>query len=130
MKSYRLLLVASLVILTGCNDQDYTLKEPFRTSNGLYGYKDADGKIRIKPKYEDAYSFHEGLASVSKNGKRGYVDMKDNEVIPFTFDYAYSFRNGLAWVQADGKPGMIDKNGNWLSDAQLPAELGSWWNFR
>ena len=44
MKFYRLLLIIPLMILLGCND--YSLQDPFIGPNGLYGYKDGDGKIR------------------------------------------------------------------------------------
>lgn len=77
MMSYRSLLVIPLMILLGC--KDYALKEPFRAENGLYGYKDGEGRIRIEAKYDYAYGFSEGLTQVVLNGKWGFVDLQGKE---------------------------------------------------
>jgi hypothetical protein len=42
--------------------------------NGKYGYIDKTGKIVIKPQFDKAYDFSEGLASISLNGKWGFID--------------------------------------------------------
>ena len=86
MMSYRSLFVIPLMILLGC--KDYALKEPFKAPNGLYGYKDGEGKIRIEAKYDDAYSISEGLAIVKLSGKIGYVDKEGNEYWDMTEDAA------------------------------------------
>ncbi len=86
MMSYRSLLVIPLMILLGC--KDYALKEPFKAPNGLYGYKDGEGKIRIEAQYYYAWDFSEGLAKVKLNDKWGYVDKKGNEYLDMTIDEA------------------------------------------
>ena len=86
MKFYRLLLIIPLMILLGCND--YSLQDPFIGPNGLYGYKDGDGKIRIKAKYTFAYSFEGDVARVILKGKWGFVDKKGNEYWDMTADEA------------------------------------------
>jgi hypothetical protein len=116
MKFYRLLLIIPLMILLGCND--YSLQDPFIAPNGLYGFKDADGKIRIKPKYQEARSFNEDFASVKLNGKWGFIDKTGNVVIPPKYGDVGYFSEGLAQVQLNGKlgywgqSGFIDKTGN------------------
>ena len=86
MMSYRSLIVIPLMILLGC--KDYALKEPFKAPNGLYGYKDGEGKIRIEAKYDFAFPFYSDLAYVKANGKLGYIDKKGNEYWDMTEDEA------------------------------------------
>ena len=45
----------------------------YSATNDKYGYKDANGKVIIEPKYDLAYSVDEGMAAVKFNGKYGYV---------------------------------------------------------
>lgn len=67
--------------------------------NGLYGYADSTGKIIIKPQYEDARPFCEGVAAVENhNGMYGYIDATGRQVIPFKFYGAMDFHNGKALV--------------------------------
>ena len=118
MKFYRLLLIIPLMILLGCND--YSLQDPFIAPNGLYGFKDADGKIRIKPKYQEARSFNEDFASVKLNRKWGFIDKTGNVVIPPKYSDVMDFSEGLAEVKLNGKigwayggpSGFVDKYGN------------------
>jgi len=42
--------------------------------NGKQGYIDKTGKIVAEPKFDRAYSFSEGLASVWIGDKKGYID--------------------------------------------------------
>jgi hypothetical protein len=109
MKFYRLLLIIPLMILLGCND--YSLHNPFIARNGLYGFKDADGKIRIKPKYQEARSFNEDFASVKLNGKWGFIDKTGKVVIPPKYADVGYFRDGLAEVQLNGNWGLVNKQG-------------------
>jgi len=39
-----------------------------------YGYIDKTGKIVIEPKFDNAWSFSEGLARVKIDDKDGYID--------------------------------------------------------
>ena len=113
MMSYRSLLVIPLMILLGCNS--YSLDKPFQAENGLWGYKDKKGKVRIEAKYDDANIFREGLASVRlgdyKTGKYGFIDKTGKIVIPLKYQYAGSFSEGLAAVSLNGKFGFVDKTG-------------------
>lgn len=62
--------------------------------------------------YEEAYSFHDGLARIKQNGKYGYIDKSGNEVISCQYDVADDFHCHRACVRIDGKYGYINKNGN------------------
>ena len=93
-----------------------------------YGYIDKTGKIIIKPQFNDAGGFFEGLASVIIGDKRGYIDKTGKIVINPQFDDAGEFsKGGLAQVRIGGewrdnvlwggKSGYIDKTGKtvWIS---------------
>lgn len=84
----------------------------------------------IKPQYEAAQAFSEGLAAVRQNGKWGYIDTTGKAVIPFQYDQAYAFHEGKAVVGtlaatdnygSDGEPsyvyrytaGFIDQSGRY-----------------
>lgn len=45
-----------------------------RTKSGKYGYIDKKGKMVIKAKYDDAYSFSDGLAKVRHGNKVQYIN--------------------------------------------------------
>lgn len=94
-----------------------------KDSNGapLYGYKDIrSGKVVISPKYNSAYRFYEGLASVgikTRDNKyhMGFIDSKGREVIPLTYSLAFRYSEGKAWVQENNKEWCcINKNGEYL----------------
>ena len=49
--------------------------------NNKYGYKNAEGKEVVSPKYDLAYPFEEGMAAVRLAGKYGYLDGNGKEVV-------------------------------------------------
>ena len=108
MKFYRLLLIIPLMILLGCND--YSLQDPFKGPNGLWGYKDGDGKIRVKAKYQKADSFSGNFARVN-DGWWGFINKQGKEVVPLKYDDVDYFYDGLAIVQLNGKWGFVDETG-------------------
>ena len=110
MMSYRSLLVIPLMILLGC--KDYALKEPFRAENGLYGYKDGEGKVIIKAKYDEAETFSNGLARVRRGDEVRYINLREKEILPGKYDSVDSFDDGLARVKLNGKYGWVNKIGN------------------
>ena len=79
-------------------------------SNGKWGYIDNTGAVVIKPRFEEAAYFSEGLAPVKLTGKYGYIDKTGKVVIAPRFNHAFGFREGVAWVEG-AKSGFIDKTG-------------------
>ena len=67
----------------------------------------------IKPQFNSAMSFSEGLAVVGIGGKKGYIDHAGNIVIKPKFDLAWRFSEGLAPVNINGVWGFIDKSGKY-----------------
>ena len=61
--------------------------------NGLWGFVDNHGSIIIKPEYEEARSFSNGLAAVKKNGLWGFVDTENKMIIEPQFYGAKDFNS-------------------------------------
>lgn len=66
--------------------------------NDKYGYKNTSGEIVIKPRFNEACKFSEGLACVKIKSKWGYINKNGKIVIEPQFDKAESFSNGRARV--------------------------------
>ena len=98
------------------------------------GFINKKGEYVIKPQFDDANEFSEGLACVKVDGKWGYIDYKGEMVVKPNFVIAQSFSEGLAWVVIDTvewkqwsdgkhlchawKEGLIDKTGEYVIKPQ------------
>ncbi|MCI2236209.1 WG repeat-containing protein [Helicobacter sp. CaF467b] len=71
--------------------------------NGKWGFMDKNGEIILKPQFDYANSFYEGLAPVELNKKWGLIDKSGKIVIKPQFDFAWSFNEGLAGVELKGE---------------------------
>ena len=72
--------------------------------DGKWGFVDKDGKQVIKPQFNEAHSFSNGLAAVRFSNGWGYVDEKGNKVIATGFDDACDFNEqGKTFVKTDDK---------------------------
>ena len=95
--------------------------------NFKYGFIDKKGNWEIKPEYDNAVHFSEGLASVMKDGKWGAVDIQGNAVIDFLYGGQFFFRDGTATVYRKDSSyygGLIDRSGKILVDEQIPDNRG------
>ena len=117
------ILIIALVMLNGLaknlneNNQLPFIKEEklfLMMHNKKMGFIDEDGNWIIKPIYDRAWSFSEGLAKVKIGEQYGFVDKKGNFVIQPIYDYAKPFSEGLATVEINDKYGFIDKKGNFV----------------
>jgi hypothetical protein len=93
--------------------------------NGKTGFRDLDGKIVIKPIYDNAEMFSEGLSNVQLGKKYGLIDETGKYILPLRdLEYLGSVHNGLASFRAKDKYGFIDISGqekikpqfDWVSD--------------
>jgi hypothetical protein len=93
--------------------------------NGKYGYIDQAGKVAIKPQFDMAKRFSEGLARVKVGDKWGFIDQTGKMLIQPQFDsdpYDHGndsrndFHEGMAAVTLDKgrKWGYIDKKGKMI----------------
>lgn len=88
-----------------------------RVSDSEYrwGYIDlSSGEYLVKPKYEEAYDFSEGLACVSLGYSYGYIDKSGEFVIDPVYSEANPFSDGLACVKLGSLYGYIDKSGEFV----------------
>jgi len=87
------------------------------SENGKWGYVDKKGEVVIRPQFEMASDFKNGLAAVAvidkvgyKN-KYGYIDKSGKMVVAPQYDEAGDFSEGLAVVGKDYRWGYIDSTG-------------------
>lgn len=80
-----------------------------------------DGRLVVKPTYEHAWIFSDGLAAVEVNGRIKFIDTDGKVAIDRGFKYdandgGYVFHEGHCAVNdSTGKHmGLIDRNGNWV----------------
>jgi hypothetical protein len=73
-----------------------------------HGYIDSSGKIVIRPQFDDAWSFSEGLAPVLVSDKWGFIDKTGTIVIAPQFFEVRPFKEGRAVVGAFFKSGPIN----------------------
>jgi len=71
----------------------------------------------LENKYDEIFSFSDGLAAIKIENKIGYIDDRGEIVIKPTFEYAYLFIEGricFDTLDANGKTvsGYLDKKGN------------------
>ena len=79
--------------------------------NERWGYIDESGKFVIKPQFENASQFSEGLAAVEIENMWRYIDRSGKFASQRRFSQAGSFQNNIAIVRFAGNlDGLIDKN--------------------
>jgi hypothetical protein len=88
-----------------------------------WGYIDKTGNMAIRPQFDDAAWFSEGLAAVRtgdpKTGKWGYIDPAGNMVIQPQFAWGGKFSEGLADVRIGDKYGFVDRTGSMVIQPQF-----------
>lgn len=77
----------------------------------LFIFQSGCTNCAIKPIYEFAWPFFDGLAKVKVDGKWGFIDKSGEFVIEPTLEKAGWFSQGLAQIVIDNKFGFIDKAG-------------------
>jgi hypothetical protein len=77
--------------------------------NGLYGFMDHDGNMKIKPQFERSCAFMEGLAAVrDASGLWGFIDTEGNWVIKPDYNFVM-----LGFTQS-GLSGVVRKGGHFV----------------
>src|SRR5204862_7819841 len=67
--------------------------------DGLYGFIDSRGRLRIANRYEDVKSYSETLAAAKIRGRWGFINHEDKIAIQPAFEEVSSFKNGFALVK-------------------------------
>src|SRR5215813_10009334 len=87
---------------------------PVVSSGEKWSFIDLKGETVIKPAFDDAQNFSEGLAAVQVGRKWGYIDKTGKPVIEPKFDMATQFSEDLAAVETQGMWGYINKQGRYI----------------
>ncbi len=87
------------------------------TIDGRIGFVDAEGQVRVEPRYSEAGAFSEGLAAVALAGRDGrllysYIDVTGAVVIEGPFFHAEPFSEGLAFVREGSAGSYINHAGD------------------
>jgi hypothetical protein len=80
-----------------------------------YGFKDKDGKVIIKPQYDWADEFRDGVARIIIKEKYGYIDAEGSMILPPIFDWADNFYKGKASVHIENRVFFINTAGHCIS---------------
>jgi len=89
----------------------------------LWGYLNAAGEVKIKPRFYTAGSFSEELAAVREGGLFGYINTQGEYVIPPKYDYAERFLAGKAKVWQDTVSFEIDIAGRKVTTTNNQGEV-------
>lgn len=115
----QLRIIPDIAFLGPCRDElcninvggNFNLNN-MKITGGLWGYVSVNGQIIIKPIYEKAYLFSEGIAAVKYNGKWGFVNNKGEIVVPCEYDeFESNFKKGTGKLVKDGYICVFDKSG-------------------
>lgn len=80
---------------------------------------DKSGAVITTERFDQAYDFSEGFASIRIGSKWGFIDQSGNVVIKPKFEAAYRFSEGLALVKDGGLFGYIDVKGAYVIQPQF-----------
>lgn len=90
--------------------------EPFE-QNGRWGLRRNDGTVLIEPRFDQRFSFEQGLARVRQDGLWGFITKEGKILVPPTYGQVKNFSNGLAAVRStEGRWGFINEQGQQLID--------------
>jgi len=79
--------------------------------DGMNGFIDSNGNLRIANRYTEAKRFEQGLAPIRLNGRWGYIDQAENLVIQPYYDEVWPMNNGMAVVNKGELFGVINNEG-------------------
>jgi len=84
-----------------------------KTGRRLAGFVDVDGAWRIKPRFDGALYFREGLATVAdlETGRDGVIDLKGRFVVPPRHEKLLWFSEGLCRFKVGPLLGYLDRDG-------------------
>ncbi len=79
--------------------------------DGLFGFLDEKGRIRIANRYDSARRFSEEMAPIKLIGKWGFINKNERLVVQPQYLEVSDFQNERAIVKRDFY-GLVDKDGN------------------
>lgn len=77
---------------------------PLKNEKGKYGFADSTGTYIIKPSYDAATPFEEGISRVRKGSKWGLISSSGQQITPVKYTYIGEYNKyGYAMVNVGGK---------------------------
>jgi hypothetical protein len=73
--------------------------------DGKYGYIDRTGRVVIRPQFDSAGNFSDGLALVITEGSYHYIDSRGGSAFAAEYENARDFSDGMASVYVSGPLG-------------------------
>ena len=89
---------------------------PYQAENKKWGYVDENMNVVIKPKFENATAFSEGIGLVEEDNKYRYISKDGDYIFDNAYYYATPFCGGAAIVEEDDKDILIDYDGRKLCE--------------
>lgn len=79
-----------LFVLSGCHSPQHLSAPvekwiPYRSAQGKFGFVNADGELKIRPQYDKAGLFENGVALVCKNKQYGIINRENEIVLPLKY---------------------------------------------
>lgn len=112
-KIITLAIIISLILAHNLAAQNNSLLLPIE-QKGKWGFINQQGKVIIKPIFENVGEFSYGLAPARLKGRYGYIDLKGIYQIKPIFDHGTKFVEGIAFVHINGKKFLINTTGTIL----------------
>ncbi len=85
--------------------------------DGKWGFIDQTGRVVIKPQFDNAFDFQDGLARVTEHGKVVFINPTGKVVLRPEFQIVEDFSEGLAAVnngqKRDPHIGLVIEPGRW-----------------
>lgn len=91
-----------------CKQDLFPVRHPEKK---LFGYVDLFGNWKVRPYYDHANYFSEGLAVVKKRSRFGVIDCEGKVLLRVEYDEIKDFVNGFSWVRKDSLWGLVDYKG-------------------
>ena len=77
-----------------------------------WGFIDRTGAWLIKPRFDWASPYSNGLAAVESGKRCGYLNLQSDEAIPLRFKHCFPFKQGYAVVvKTNGRWAFVDRAG-------------------
>jgi len=92
-----------------------TFYVPVKSKKGKWGYQNINGNWVIQPKFDDAWEYHNGLASASVHNKYGLINTNGEWVVAPEYDAISSDNNGYYIASVEENEYVIDEKGKvWI----------------
>jgi hypothetical protein len=101
-------------LVVGCSEQRARI-----AVGDKWGFIDTKGNVVIRPRFDGAWGYNNGVAPVQVDGKWGCIGKEGGVVIAPAFEHPPEFSEGFAAVRIGNKHGYIDPRGKVVIQPQF-----------